>query len=67
MDEFLKEEVVFNDMPDNCISWKQHSKIKVIGAKAIKTTSRTCSLKGGGDKKVEVVEEKIFDLRAICQ
>ena len=54
-------------MPDNCISWKQHSKIKVIGAKAIKTTIRTCTQKGGGDEKVEVVEEKIFDLRAICQ
>jgi hypothetical protein len=66
MDAFLKEEVVFADMPDNCISWKQHSKIKVLGAKAIKTTVRTCTLKGGEEKKVEVVEEKLFDLRAIC-
>ena len=63
MNEFLKEEVVFNDMPPDTLSWKQNSKIKVICAKAIKTTIRTCTIKGGEEKKIEVVEEKIFELR----
>ena len=63
MDEFLKQEVNFTDMPSNTLSWKQHSKISVVGAKAVKTTTRTCTLKGGEERKVEVVEEKIFELR----
>ena len=36
----------------------------MVGAKATKTTIRTCKLKNGQDKEVEVTTERIFDLRA---
>ena len=47
MSDFLKEEVVFNNIPPFVVSWKQHSSMNVVGAKATKTTVRTCKLKNG--------------------
>ena len=52
MNEFLKEEVMFDNMPDGVLSWKQHSKIKVIGAVATKTTVRTCKMKDGSERNI---------------
>lgn len=49
MEEFLKEEVEFADMPPDVRGWKQNSKIQVQGHKAIKTITRTCRLKDGTD------------------
>ena len=61
VDAFLKEEVEF-EMPPYVMCWKQRSEISVNGAKAVKTTVRTCKMKGGGEKKIEVVKEKVLDL-----
>ena len=62
MQDFLKEEVEFKEMPEDFISWKQHSKIKVVGALATKVTTRTCKLKNGEEAKVDVTTEKTFKL-----
>lgn len=62
MDEFLKEEVDFPDMPDNVRSWKQNSKISVQGNMAKKTTTRTCKLKDNTEKVLTKVLERKFDL-----
>ena len=63
VDEFLKEEAEF-EMPSGVSSWKQRSEISVTGAKAVKITVRTCKMKNGGEKKIEVIKEKILDLVA---
>ena len=60
MDVFLKEEVDFPEMPTEVRSWKQHSKIRVQGNNAKKTTVRTCKLKDGSEKVLEKTEERIF-------
>lgn len=62
MDTFLKEEVDFPDMPAEVRSWKQHSKIKVQGNQAKKTTIRTCKLKDGSEKVLEKTEERTFTI-----
>ena len=54
MDEFLKEEVAFDDMPMDIRGWKQNSKIQVQGHRAIKTVTRTCRLKDGTEKVLTV-------------
>ena len=54
MDEFLKEEVMFDDMPADIRGWKQNSKIQVQGHRAIKTVTRTCRLKDGTEKVLTV-------------
>ena len=54
MDEFLKEEVAFDDMPMDIRGWKQNSKIQVQGHRAIKTVTRTCRLKDGSEKQLVV-------------
>jgi hypothetical protein len=51
-------------MPSGVASWKQRSEIKVTGAKAIKITVRTCKMKNGSEKKIEVIKEKVLDLVA---
>ena len=62
MDAFLKEEVDFPDMPPDVRSWKQNSKIQVQGNLAKKTTVRTCKLKNGTEKILEVTTERRFEL-----
>lgn len=62
MEAFLNEEVQFPEMPDGFISWKQHSKISVKGALATKVTTRTCKMKDGSEKKIDVTNEKTFKL-----
>ena len=62
MDEFLKEEVEFNDMPPDIRGWKQNSKIQVQGHRAIKTVTRTCRLKDGSEKLLTVTVEREFEL-----
>lgn len=62
MDEFLKEEVTFDDMPADIRGWKQNSKIQVQGHNAIKTVTRTCRLKDGSEKVLTVTVEREFDL-----
>ena len=62
MDEFLKEEVAFEDMPMDIRGWKQNSKIQVQGHRAIKTVTRTCRLKDGSEKVLTVTQEREFDL-----
>ena len=62
MDEFLKEEVTFDDMPADIRGWKQNSKIQVQGHHAIKTVTRTCRLKDGSEKILTVTVEREFDL-----
>ena len=62
MDEFLKEDVEFSDMPPDIRGWKQNSKIQVQGNKAIKTVTRTCRLKDGSEKVLVETREREFDL-----
>ena len=62
MDDFLKEDVEFNDMPPDIRGWKQNSKIQVQGNKAIKTVTRTCRLKDGSEKVLTETREREFDL-----
>lgn len=50
MDAFLKEEAIFEDMPENVRSWKQHSKVSVQGGTAVKTVTRNCKMMDGSDK-----------------
>ena len=63
VDDFLREEAEIQ-MPSGVSSWKQRSEISVTGAKAVKITVRTCKMKNGGEKKIEVIKEKILDLVA---
>lgn len=63
LDTFLKEEVVFENMPQDVLSWKQHTKITVVGDKATKITSRTLKMKNGIEKKIDKKSKKIFELR----
>ena len=60
MDEFLKEEVEFPDMPQDIRGWKQNSKISVQGHRATKTVTRTCRLKDGQEKILRRDIEKEF-------
>ena len=62
MDEFLKEEVQFDDMPHDIRGWKQNSKIQVQGHRALKTVTRTCRLKDGSEKVLTVTIEREFDI-----
>ena len=62
MDEFLKKEVAFDDMPMDIRGWKQNSKIQVQGHRAIKTVTRKCRLKDGTEKELIVTQEREFDL-----
>ena len=62
MDDFLKEDVEFSDMPPDIRGWKQNSKIQVQGNKAIKTVTRTCRLKDGSEKVLTETREREFDL-----
>ena len=62
MAEFLKEEVEFDNMPADIRGWKQNSKIQVQGHKAIKTVTRTCRLKDGSQKVLELTIEREFEL-----
>lgn len=62
MEEFLKELVDFEDMPRGVASWKQSSKIEVIGNKAKKITIRTLKMKDGTEDKLEKVDEREFNL-----
>ena len=52
MEEFLKEEVKFDDMPADTRSWTQNSKVSVQGHKASKTVTRVCKLKSGEDQTI---------------
>lgn len=45
-------------MPTDFISWKQHSKIKVVGDLATKVTTRTLTMKDGSEKKLDVTSER---------
>lgn len=62
MDEFLKEEVEFEDMPAEIRGWKQSSKIQVQGHRAIKTVTRTCRMKDGTEKVLTLTVEREFEL-----
>lgn len=62
MDAFLKEEVVFDDMPADIRGWKQNSKVQVQGHTALKTVTRTCRLKNGEEKILTVTVEREFAL-----
>ena len=62
MNEFLHEDVTFDDMPDNVRSWKQNAKISVVGDTAKKTTTRKLVMKDGTDREIEKTEERKFDL-----
>ena len=48
LNAFLKEEVKM-DMPDGVASWKQNSKIKVVGSVAQKTVERILKMKDGSE------------------
>jgi len=60
MDEFLKQEVEFNDMPEDVVSWKQNAKVSVHGNHAKKTVTRVCKMKNGEEKSLEITVEKDF-------
>ena len=60
MDAFLKEEVVFNDMPPNCKGYKQSMKVDVVGRKATKIVTRTCLLTDDTQVVLTVTESRTF-------
>ena len=60
MDEFLQEDVVFNDMPSDCIGYTQSMKVQVVGRKATKTVTRTCTLKDETKVERTVTESRKF-------
>ena len=60
MDEFLQEEVIFNEMPLNCKGYSQSLNIRVIGRKATKTITRTCSLIDDTEVVLKVTESRKF-------
>jgi len=62
IDDFLKEEVKFDNMPRDVLSWKQKSKIKMEGAVAHKTTIRTLKMKDGSERQLDKKEERRFKL-----
>ena len=61
-DEFLNEEVEFDDMPEDVRSWKQNAQIQIKGHTAIKSVTRTCRLKNGEDKVLTMSLKMDFDL-----
>ena len=61
MDEFLKEEVEFdqnNQMPTDVRSWTQVSKIVVVENKANKEVVRTCKKDDGTEVQCKYEEER---------
>jgi len=52
MNEFLQEQVDFNEMPEGVRGWKQSSKIYVQGNKATKTITRTLTMKDGQEHEL---------------
>lgn len=60
MDAFLKEEVVFKDMPENCKGYSQSMKVDVVGRKATKTVTRTCKLVDDNEVILTVTESRTF-------
>ena len=65
MDKFLKEDVIFPNMPEDVRSWKQNSKIQVQGNVATKTTVRTIKMKNGSTKDLEKVDKRTINLEKI--
>ena len=60
MDEFLQEEVVFRNMPANCIGYSQSLKVQVVGRKATKTVTRTCRLTDGSEIALTATDTRKF-------
>ena len=58
MNDFLKRNVEFPEMPYDVLSWKQNSKVVVQGDLMKKTVTRTCRLRSGQEKIMTTTMEK---------
>ena len=62
VNDFLKRNVEFPEMPADVLSWRQNNKVVVQGDTAVKTVSRTCRLKNGQEKTLTRQITKKLDL-----